>query len=218
MVRGVDTAGVLTLADGRQVVLAGIALDAAAISALAALATGRMVVLHPLPRPRDRWNRLVAHVALAAPGAGGKSLAATLLAHGLGHAAAMGHGACMTQLLADEAVARTAHLGVWRKPGYVLAATDVAALSRHLGEHVVAAGRVISVRVLRTRAYVNFAHRRGGGLSVMVRKRAWSRNGIGAAEDSRLAGRRLRVRGHLEWRGGPLIELTDEEPLERLDR
>jgi hypothetical protein len=209
---------VLVLADGRQVVLAGIALDGGAVPALAALATGRAVVLHPLPRPRDRWNRLVAHVDLSTPGGGEVSLEGLLLKRGLGHAAAMGHGACLTQLFADEAAARAAHLGVWHKPGYVLAATDVAALRRHLGEHIIAAGRVVSVRVLRTRAYINFSRRRGGGLSIMVRKRAWPRNGIGTAGRSRLAGRRLRVRGHLEWQGGPLIELTDEEPLERLGR
>jgi len=214
MVRAVDPDDTLILADGRHVVLAGVALAPDARPALAALVVGRPVVLRPLPRPRDRWNRIVAHVDLAAGG----SLEARLLADGLGHAAAMGHGACLATLLAAEADARAAHLGVWGKGGYVLSATDVVALAERLGVHVVAVGRVRSVRLLRSRAYINFSRRRGGGLSVMVRKRNWARNGIGdAAGASRLEGQRLRVRGHLEWRGGPLIELTAEEPVERLD-
>jgi hypothetical protein len=223
VVRSVGRDGTLVLADGREVVPAGIALAADAMPDLEAIAVGRTVLLRPLPRPQDRWGRLVAHLDLRAlPGAAASpedaSLEELLLARGLGHAAAMGHDACMTQLIAAEGAARSRRLGVWRKPGYVLSATDVDELGRHLGDHVVVVGRVRSVRSLRSRAYINFAPHRDAGLSVVVRKRAWSRNGIGdAAGDSRLAGRRIRVRGHLGWQGGPLIELTDEEPVERLD-
>jgi hypothetical protein len=74
---------------------------------------------------------------------------------------------------------------------------------------------VVSVRRLRSRAYINFSRRRGEGLSVSVRRRDWARNGIGVAGEASPSGR-LRVRGHLEWQGGPLIDLTDEEPVERL--
>jgi hypothetical protein len=217
VVMAVGEDGTLRLADGRIVVIAGLALEPAAIADLAAESQGETVTLRPLKPAEDRWGRLIAEVDLG-PAHDSESLAVAMLELGLGHAAAIGRDACLAPLFAAEAAARAAKLGVWRKAGYVLSADDVGALVHHLGEHVVVEGRVVSARALRSRVYVNFAHRRDRGLSVVVRKRDWSRNGVGqAAGRDALRGRRLRVRGHLEWHGGPLIDLTGEEPMERLD-
>lgn len=214
MVAAVGADGTLVLADDRVVVIAGLAPAPGAADALAALVRGGVVTLRPLKRASDRWGRLLAEVDLA----DGRSVADILLRRGLGHAAAVGRGDCLAAPLAAEAAARSATLGVWRKPGYVLSASDADALARHLGEYVVVVGRVVSARLFGSRVYVNFAHWRDRGLSVVVRQRDWSRNGVAtAAGRAILAGRRLRVRGHLEWHDGPLIELTGEEPLEQLD-
>ncbi|HVV95456.1 MAG TPA: thermonuclease family protein [Hyphomicrobiales bacterium] len=214
LVVDVGEGGRLTLDDGRVVVIAGLAPEAGTEDDLAALVVGEHVTLRPLTPATDRWGRLLAEVDLP----DGTSVAAILIGKGLGHAAAVGRSDCLATLLAAEAGARAAALGVWRKPGYVLSAQDAAALAHRVGEHVVVAGRAISARLFGGRVYVNFAHRRDQGLSVVVRRRDWSRNGLAtAAALSALRGRRLRVRGHLEWHGGPLIELTGEEPVERLD-
>ena len=202
--------GGLRLSDGRSIRFAGMEPDAAAESRLPALVAGQSLALRPAGRP-DRWGRVLAHVEIA-----GASVEEQLLVEGLGHVAALGREACLAPLFAAEAKARAARLGVWRRPGYVIAAANGAALTARLGEHVVAEGKVISARASRGRVYVNFARYWRRGLSLIVAEKDWAAVSKTASPEA-IVGRGIRLRGHLEWRGGPVILADAREPIEILD-
>jgi hypothetical protein len=199
--------------DGRTVRLPSFVPGPEAKAALERLVAGRALRLRPLSRPADRWGRLLAHADTADPEP--RPLEAILLADGLGHAAAAGRERCLAPLLAAEAEARTARRGIWSTPAPALV-TDGAALAARMGQHIVAEGTVVSARALRGRVYINFARYWRSGLSLVIAERDWPAMGGGATPES-LAGRRIRVRGWLEWRGGPAIAANVSEPIEPLD-
>jgi hypothetical protein len=206
----------LRLDDGRIVLLDGLAAPAppASAAALRDIALGRPVVMRPIAAAQDRWGRVIAQVDLAGDT---RSLEEALLRRGLTHVAAQTRTSCLAPLLAAEAAARRERLGVWAKSDYVLAAADAEVLARRIGDDVVAEGLVVSARAVRDRVYIDFARRGALGLAVVVRKRSWSLLGIAGEATAALRGKRLRVRGRLEWRGQPLIEASGAEQIERLE-
>ncbi|MFC5068551.1 thermonuclease family protein [Flaviflagellibacter deserti] len=193
--------------DGRVFTLAGMILDTSGRDRLGRLTAYRPVILRPAG-PADRWGRFPVH-----PETGGVLIEETLLAEGLGHAAALSRPACLETLLQMEAKARAARLGVWRGSGYVIRAADGDALVARLGEHVVAEGQVISTRKVRDRVYLNFAKYWRRGLSLIVAEKDWSAMADGRPAEA-LSGKVVRVRGRLEWRGGPVILADPREPIE----
>lgn len=197
----------LRSADGRLFILAGMVIDASGRDRLARLTADRQVILRPAG-PADRWGRLPVH-----PESGGTLIEETLLAEGLGHAAALSPKACLQTLLQMETKARAARLGVWRGSGYVIRAADGDALIARLGEHVVAEGQVISTRKVGDRVYLNFAKYWRRGLSLVVAEKDWPAIAGGRAAET-LTGGVVRVRGRLEWRGGPVILADRAEPIE----
>ncbi len=193
--------------DGRVFTLAGMILNSSGRDRLARLVTDRQVILRPAG-PIDRWGRFPVH-----PESGGALIEETLLAEGFGHAAALSRPACLQTLLQMEAKARAARLGVWRGSGYVIRATDGDALIARLGERVVAEGQVISTRKVRDRVYLNFAKYWRRGLSLIVAEKDWPVI-AGNRPFDEMSGRAVRVRGRLEWRGGPVIMADPREPIE----
>lgn len=197
--------GTIRLNDNRDIKLAGVELTDAGRSALSALVAGKELTLHPVGRP-DRWNRQPAHI---------EEIEEKLLSEGLGHAAAQAEGACLDELLAAEEKARSSKTGIWAKEGYVLGATDGAALNARLGEHIVAEGTVHSVRNERGRVYLNFARYWKSGLSLIIAEKDWPHFGRGTAIEA-IAGKRLRARGRLEYRAGPAILIGPDDRIEIL--
>ena len=188
----VEQDGTIRLADGREIVFAGIELSAEGRAALPAFVRERPLTIRPLGRA-DRWGRQPAHV---------DEVEEVLAAQGLAHAAAQARDACLAPILAAEAQASAHRRGIWRQPA--LSATDGEALTARLGRHIVAEGRVASARLHRGRIYLNFARYWKSGLSLIIAEKDWPLFAGGAPVDS-LTGKRLRARGHLEWRGGPAI-------------
>jgi len=207
----------LRLEDGRDVRLLGISGGKSddATTALASLTVKRPIVMHGAGTS-DRWGRLQAWLYLPRRD-GPQSIAEILLKQGAGHAVGTVGAPCFDLLLEAEREARDARRGIWATPGAILDATDRAGLLGHIGAHIIAEGRVTSARVVRDRLYVNFTSWRTRGLTYVIRKRAWPMLGadVSAAAEI-LKGRPLRVRGQLEWRGGPVIEANGIEPIERL--
>ena len=205
--------GEMVLASGARAILAGLHWpetdsEAAEASAWLMRHRGRPLTLSAFGA-EDRWGRAPVE-AFADPASEEDEpvdLAAGLIAAGL---AAVDAGEsdvlCRPDLLALEAAPRAGGRGVWRVP--VHDARDGPGLAALAGRFVVAEGRVVHVGERPARTYLDFARRGGAGLSVTVPKRTWrtmSERGLSA---SRLRGRLARVRGRVEIRRGPTIEIV----------
>ena len=226
----------LTLADGREVRLAGIEVPpfptpqdanaapggAAAKAALEALAGGGAVVLRSAQALPDRYGRTVAYAYKER--AGDEVLVqGELLAAGFARVGdSAGSPACAAELFKRERAARQARLGLWADPYYaVLDAGTPATMLAQKGRFALVEGQVASVRESGAIIYVNFGRHWSQDFTVTVLKRN-ERNFAAAGLDLKsLIGRRVRVRGYIEQRGAagsPRIEAERPEQIEIADR
>jgi hypothetical protein len=122
-------------------------------------------------------------------------------------------GSCAGDLLGREKAAREAKLGLWAYPYYeVLDAETPRDALAHRGRFALVEGKVASVRESGPTIYVNFGRRRIGDITVTILKRN-ERSFAAAGLDLRsLAGRRIRVRGWIEARGGDRAWIEVERP------
>ena len=220
-----------TLDDGREVRLAAIEVPpfetaaapaAAARAALDALIGGDDIVLRRADIATDRYGRLVAYAYAVRDGdelfAQGELIASGFARVG-DH---VGSRACTLALLKSEDAARAAKLGLWADSHYDVldAETPTDVLARR-GRFALVEGKVVSVRESGATIYVNFGRRWSEDFTVTVLKRN-ERNFTAAGLDLKgLAGRRIRVRGFVEARGGmgrsPWIEADYPEQIETAD-
>jgi endonuclease YncB( thermonuclease family) len=217
-VRAVLDGRTLALTDGREVRLAAIeAPDAepAGRLALEKMLGGRAVTLKRLGESKDRHGRLLAHV-FAQDDA--RSIQQALLAAGHARVAArVGDMACARQLLGTEQAARAAGLGLWSGAAYApRQVDDPAAVLAERGRFTLVEGKVVSVRESGGTVYVNFGRRWSEDFTATVLKR--NERGFAAAglDLKTLSGRSVRLRGVIEERGGPWIELIRPEQVEIL--
>src|SRR6202451_2344516 len=218
-----------TLDDGREVRLAAVEVPppessqgATAKAALDALVGGDDIVVRRADIETDRYGRLVAYAYAVRDGdelfAQGELIASGFARVG-DHVGARN---CALELLNSENAARAAKLGLWADSHYDVldaeAPTDV--LARR-GRFALVEGKVVSVRESGATIYVNFGRRWSEDFTVTVLKRN-ERNFTAAGLDLKgLAGRRIRVRGYIEARGGtgqsPWIEADYPEQIETAD-
>ena len=216
----------LLLADGREARLAGIeAPDAGgrpggmARDALDRLVSGREVVLKALGASSDRYGRVLAHVFVAENGSE-RWIQADLVRLGMALVAArVGEKACAAALLTRERAAREANLGLWADPYYVIRHTEEpGAVLSGLGHFAIVEGKVVSVRESGGTIYVNFGRRWSEDFTVTIAKRNERTFAEAGVEPRRFAGRRVRVRGVIEERGGPWIEAVRPEQIELAEK
>ena len=226
-----------TLADGREVRLAGIEVPplavpqesdaapggAAAKDALAALAGGDEVALRRVAPATDRYGRIVAYAYTVRDG-DELFVQGELVAAGFARVGdRVGSRACTAELMSREQAARKARLGLWANPYYaVLDAATPADMRAHKGRFALVEGRVESVRESGATIYLNFGRHWSEDFTVTVLKRN-ERNFTAAGLDLKsLAGKRVRVRGFIEERGNvwdkirtsPRIEAERPEQIE----
>lgn len=201
----------IELEDGRVVRLAGIELGGTP----AGLPTGTAVALKRLATvpETDRYGRLNAHVF-----AGGRWVQSDLVARGLARVSArFGDPACAKQLIKQEQIARTQRLGLWAEPVYVLGkAEDPAGVLAGRGQFALVEGKVLSVRESGGTIYVNFGRRWSEDFTVTIAKRNERAFTAAGLEPKSLSGRRVRIRGWIEERGGPWVEAAAPEQIEVL--
>ncbi len=125
--------------------------------------------------------------------------------------------ACVKELLAEEAGAREKRLGLWASSLYrVESAENVERLGRLTESYQLVEGRVASVGSGRSRLYLNFARDWKSDFTVSVARKDAGAFVAGGVDLEALAGRRIRVRGWVIWRNGPMIEATHPEQIEVL--
>ena len=214
------------LADGRQLRLAGIAapkrpldrpddqpwpLADAARSALATLVLGKTVQLGAGGAGSDRYGRVVAQLRSA----DGTWVEGELLRSGLARVRSTADDrARVGEMLALEGEARAARRGLWADPYYRVRSADEAGDA--IGSFQLVEGKARRVATIHGVTYVEFGADWHSDFTVSIAAPARRLLvAAGLAPDS-LAGRRIRVRGWLRFRNGPLIEATHPEQIELL--
>jgi endonuclease YncB( thermonuclease family) len=206
------------LEDGREVRLPAIEVQKSAQPALSKLIEGRELLLSPLVPPVDRYGRLNMRAFLNVDGKP-QSVEARLVALGVALASPRGDDdVCLKDLLRSEQAARAGKLGQWsddtRKK---MRAEDPATLMVARGRFAAIDGKVISVRESGGTIYVNFGRRWNEDFTVTILKRNARKFAEAGMEPKQLEGRRVRVRGFIEERGGPWIEATVPQQIEVAD-
>jgi hypothetical protein len=220
----------LTLDSGIKVRLAGVlpagptaanprlALDARDL--MKAWLVGREVTMAPLAAAPDRWGRIDADVFARVDDASDPmSVAEAVVDAGLGRAYPdKSTRGCMKLLLSREHQARLSNIGMWADPAFaVLRAADRASFTGKDGDFVVVEGPVTGTGQTAARTYVNFGPIRTVDFSVTVRRQS-----LKALEDAGLhpltwENQIIRVRGQLDTRFGPQIEINEPSAIEIID-
>jgi micrococcal nuclease len=197
--------------------------EVAAKAALQKLVLGRSIELAYIGRRTDRYGRVLAHAFITpAPSSADQQeperiwVQAHLL--GLGHARAYtlpSSTGCAAQMLAHEALARDTGSGLWSHAAYhVRDATKPRELARWRSTFQIVEGTVVRVVQSRGATLLTFGND-GTGDFVVVLKASERRDMPAAlAAVNELAGQRIRVRGWIDRRTGPAIEIHHPSQIE----
>src|SRR5450631_4362384 len=199
------------LQDGREVRLAGIEPvgagqgNANRAPALAAIVMGRDVTLRGEDDMPDRYGRQPAFVFLAGSESPVQSL---LLAQGEALVSAtVADKDCASALLAAETAARDAKRGTWADPAAIKNAESPGDILTGIGRFTVVEGKVLSVRQAGATTYLNFGRNWTRGFAVTISRRMIAVLEAAGVAPKSLENRRIRVRGWVEARQGPRIEV-----------
>ena len=206
----------LLLADGREVRLAGLEVTEDSRAALQSLIGDRPVRLEVVSSDLDRYGRVV---AFTFAGDAQTSLQQALLELGQARVAArVGSKACAEALLAAERTARAGARGLWADPNFApLSAENLTRLQAMRGEFALVEGKVLSVHESGATIYVNFGRHWTRDFTVTIFRRMGRAFAAAGVEPKKLEGRRIRVRGWIEQRGGPIISAETPEQIEFAD-
>jgi endonuclease YncB( thermonuclease family) len=187
-------------------------------TALRDLVLGRKIELAFGARRRDRYGRLLAHAFLDL---GGERIWVQGRLLSGGHARAYGlpgSFACAHELLAHERAGRDARAGIWSHGTYaVRSASRAAALLRQRNTFQIVAGRVVHVAATKSNTYLNFGSDWRGDFTAGIERKILRAHPDWAKALGGLEGRRIEVRGWIEYRNGPYIRIEDPSQITVLD-
>ena len=220
----------LALEDGRLLKLAGLdpprptpdnpEIDIDSSAKLAAWLAGKDIAFRLLSARPDRWGRFAAQVfaSLGGSAAPAQPVAQAALTAGLARFEPdVAARPCRAVLLAAEATARAGALGLWADPYYaVIAADDHDSFAEKAGTSVIVEGRVFGVEHGPFRATLLFGQRWGRDFSVTILQRNLKIFGAAGLDLDSFKGRTIRVRGLLDMRFGPQVEVSSPEEIEAI--
>src|SRR5882724_1760428 len=217
-VAAVIDARTFRLDDGREVRLTGIepaTLDnTRAIAALSVIVGGREVTLHGQDDAPDRYGRQPAFAFLAGSETPVQS---ELLRRGEALVSTeVTNKDCAAALAAAEAEARQAKKGTWAEPTAIKNAESPGDILAGIGRFTVVEGKVLSVRQAGATTYLNFGRNWTRDFAVTISRRMMPAFEAAGLLPKSLENRRIRVRGFVEARGGPRIEVLRVGQIEML--
>jgi endonuclease YncB( thermonuclease family) len=199
------------LTDGREIRLAGI--ESAAnettrtnrAAALSDLIAGRDVTLLGPDDTPDRYGRQTAIVILGSTETPVQTL---LLRQGDALVSAeIADKDCAADLGRAEAEARQAKRGVWADPAVIKNAESSDDILSGIGRFAVVEGMVLSVREAGATTYLNFGRNWTRGFAATISRRTMPALVSAGISAKSLENRRIRVRGFIEARPGPRIDV-----------
>lgn len=218
----------LLLEDGRAIRLVGalapqtetrwaraMGLEEKVVDALQAQVLGREVQLRIGERERDRYGRLLTHVYVES---GGNEIWVQEVMISAGMAIAYSFAdnrSCVRRLQQAEAKAREAGAGFWEQGVFrVRDATDLESMNALGYSFQIVEGRVRDVADRSGRVYLNFGEdwRTDFTATIAPSDRDSFEGSQIALTD--LEGRKVRVRGWLKQRNGPMIDVSHPEQIE----
>lgn len=208
----------IALEDGREIRLAGIEVPEpdetgadGARRALDNLLADRRIAFDG--KTTDRYGRIM---VFGYARNDGPSLQEAMLAAGYARRAAqLVRQDCSAALTAAERDARQTRRGLWADAAFApLQADRPATVTEARGRFAVVEGTVLSVRESRGVIYLNFGRRWTRDFTAIVLKRNQRHFAAAGVTLTALEGRRIRVRGWIEQRSGPVIEATIPEQIE----
>jgi endonuclease YncB( thermonuclease family) len=208
------------LQDGREVRLAGIEpissekVAANRAPALAAILAGREVKLRGEDDTPDRYGRQAAFVFLVPSET---LVQGELLAQGEALVSAtVTDQECASLLMAAEAAARQAKLGIWGDPAAIKNSESPGDILTGIGRFTLVEGKILSVRQAGATTYLNFGRNWTRDFAVTISRRVLPVLEAAGIVPKSLENRRIRVRGFVETRGGPRMELLRVGQIELL--
>jgi endonuclease YncB( thermonuclease family) len=196
--------------DGREVRLAGIEAPGAKAE-LDRLIGGKTVTLKRLGEGEDRYGRVIAYVYLQ-----DVPVQQQLLRAGQAYVSARaGPKPCADELFGAEKTARERLQGLWADPELrPKSASNRGEILRAKGHFALVEGKVLNVREFGAAIYLNFGRRYTRDFSVMILRRNARLFTAAGIVPKQLQDKRIRVRGVVEGRSGPLIEASRPEQIE----
>jgi hypothetical protein len=128
----------------------------------------------------------------------------------------MADRACASLLLAAEAMARRSKQGVWAEPSAIKNTESPGDILAWIGRFALVEGRVLTVRQAGATTYLNFGRNWTRDFAVTIPKRVLPLFEAAGMVPKSLENRRIRVRGFVEARGGPRIEVLRVGQIELL--
>jgi hypothetical protein len=124
---------------------------------------------------------------------------------------------CAATLLAAEAEARRLRNGLWASSYVIKNAESPDDILAGIGHFAIVEGKVVSVRQAGATTYLNFGRNWTGGFAVTISRRLLPALEAAGMPPKSLENRQIRVRGWVEGRIGPRIELLRAGQIERLN-
>jgi len=183
-----------------------------ALAALTALGKDQRVRLSYGGARRDRYNRLLAHLHRESDG---KWLQGEMLAMGMARVYTFSDNrAVAVEMLAIEQAARNAKRGIWADEFYAVRQVD--GLDSMIDSFQLVEGKILNSAKLRDYMFLNFGDDYRTDFTVAIAKRDWRNFTVEEIDPAQWRGQTVRVRGWLDKRNGPMIEVTHPEQIERL--
>jgi endonuclease YncB( thermonuclease family) len=208
------------LEDGRDVRLAGIEPafpekpSAAHMQALTTILAGREVRLRAEDDTPDRYGRQVAFAWLLPDET---LVQRELLAQGEAFVSpTLNDKECAGLLLAAEAGAREGKRGIWADSTAIKNTESPGDILAGIGRFTLVEGKVLSVRQAGATTYLNFGRNWTRDFAVTIPRRALANLAAAGLVPKALESKRIRVRGFVEARTGPRIEVVRAGQIELL--
>jgi endonuclease YncB( thermonuclease family) len=194
-------------ADSREIRLIGIETTADP-APLRALIGGKTVTLKGVGQTQDRYGRIRAYVYL-----GDTMIEQQLLREGAAFVAARaGPKACADELFAAEREARQNARGLWANVELrPKSAANRDEILRAKGKFALVEGKVLSVREFGGTVYLNFGRRYTRDFAIAIAQRDARKFALAPRQ---LQGTTILVRGIVEERSGPVIEVSEPAQIE----
>ena len=216
------------LADGRSVRLLGIqapklSLGRASVTDwplgneskifLEKLVSGKQIKLSLGETPNDRYGRTLAHLYLP----DGRWVQGEIIKSGMARVYSFpDNRRLVPDLLAIETVARKNKRGIWGNDYYAVQTSESILNPKFNDTFQLVEGVVLDVAEVKKNIYLNFGADWKSDFTATIPLSARAKFTAGKIRAKDLSGKKIRVRGWVKSKNGPMIELTHPEQLEIL--